>query len=118
MTLGDSLAVIKFHNSLWDEGQQPFTFSVWILKEYKCHESWTNVYSFTRREIFPRYILGMRRNGDVILQRDEEKRQVCRYNPLTSTNVWMGAEMENNVFFRYYKDSLYLLEKKELVGSY
>ena len=116
-TIGDSLAVIQ---ELYDDDtneRPPNTFSVWIMKEYKNHESWTILYSVrTTEEIFILRILGMRKNGDVILQMVKE-RQVRRYNPMTSTNV-LVEELQKSVLFEYFADSLYLLEKKEFIHSY
>ncbi|KAI9119052.1 hypothetical protein K1719_009727 [Acacia pycnantha] len=117
LTTGDSLLVTQEKRMLDDEIDQvvPCVFSMWIMEQYGNQESWTNIFSETTEVIDPVHILGARKNGELIVEM--EGGQIRRYNPTTSTDLPL-RDMQSGVFFCYYTESLYLLEKGEDVNSY
>ncbi|XP_059657554.1 F-box/kelch-repeat protein At3g06240-like [Cornus florida] len=61
----DSLCVL--HNDCVEEG----VASIWVMKQYGVVESWTNVFNLDSDGDFVK-VLGLRRNGEVLLTKDEE----------------------------------------------
>ena len=87
-------------------------FSTWILTEYGNHKSWKNI---STQELDASQILGSTNKGDLMLE--SRVGEIHRYNPTTTMHDLVEA-MENVVFFGYYEECLYLLEKKKDFKSY
>ena len=113
MTDEDSLLLIQ-ERQVFDENRVPLNFfSVWIVKQHG-NVSWKNIFS-TTSQINPELILGVRKNGEIMLDMDDG--EICRYN-LKPPSIVPAKTMKNGVFFSYFTKSLYLLEKGKGVRIY
>ncbi|XP_054779513.1 F-box/kelch-repeat protein At3g23880-like [Prosopis cineraria] len=124
-TTGERLAVSKLVRG---ERQIYRKWYVWIMKQYRVYESWTNIvrseerpYDRPNHKLIPKNVLGMRVNEDIIVEMGDGR--ILSYNPIARrTKSLQGVDalgvIKDRIFIRYHTESLYLLEKKDEVISY
>ncbi|KAM7503276.1 hypothetical protein LguiB_002180 [Lonicera macranthoides] len=108
VVIQDSLAVVEYDKSLNMR-------SVWVMKEYGVVESWTKLYNIDT-EVGLGIMLGVRRNGEVLLTTRNE--ELVDYNMQTGESMNLITNgIKNNFFVDTYKESFALLfegEKTEI----
>ncbi|XP_059657553.1 F-box protein At3g07870-like [Cornus florida] len=100
----DSLCV--FFNDCW-EGKA----SIWVMKQYGVVESWTNVFSRDSKRGGSVRVLGLRRNGEVLLTKDKEMFSVDTEAHKFKSLVMRGDGRDAELWVNTYIESLALIDK-------
>lgn len=113
LTKGGLLAISHIHEGLIPSPK----LRVWVMKEYGVAASWRMVHMIQHKQLFPKNVMTLRKNGEIIIEMRGGK--IVSYNPRTSKMQDL-LDRSDQVFIGYHVESLIFLDKagQEGVISY